>query len=30
MIMRKIGMNNNDLKELSLPELYLRFCLAEG
>jgi len=29
MIMRKLGFTNEDFDRLTLPELYLRLCLAD-
>ena len=29
MIMRKLGFTNEDFGTLTLPELYLRLCLAD-
>jgi hypothetical protein len=29
MILRKLGFTNEDFDSLSLPELYLRLCLAD-
>ena len=30
MILRKLGFTNVDFDSLSLPELYLRLCLADS